>query len=1030
MKSKANLAKAPGLADLRAKMAAGSAPRQWRGLDQIAETDEFLDYLHREFPVAASEWHDEDSRREFLRVMAASLALAGVAGCSYQPQEKIVPYVTPPEEMVQGKPLQYATAMTLRGFAMGLVAESNQGRPTKIEGNREHPASLGATDIFAQASILDLYDPDRSNGVLRYGRLSSWEEFQEAIAAEFERRRNDGSTSKVRILTGAVGSPTLTAQLVGLLEDYPGAKWYQYEPVSDDNAREGARLAFGRVVSTRYKLDGPKTIVSLDSDFLCEGPDSVPLSRAFADGRDPDRDGETALSPMNRLYAIESSTTLTGAKADHRVPLKPSQVADFAFALASALKVEGVTEPSRSVPESAVRFVQPIADDLLKAGADGVVMVGRAQPPVVHALAHAINARIGSVGKAVEYAEPVIGASTSSSASLATLVQEINDGQVELLVMIGVNPVYDGPADLDFLDALDRVPLRVHAGLHVDETGERCHWHVPLAHFLEAWGDGRAFDGTVTIQQPLIKPLYGGMSDTEIVAALRRVRNPDSRGILEEYWKKQLAPTATEAVFAQQWRKIVHDGLQPNTASPAVEVLMQPAIAWTQPAGPSGEIELLFAPDPTIFDGRFANNGWLQECPKPLTKLTWDNALHISPRTAERLGLSAITGGQLVNLTSDGRTLEVATWIDPAQPDDAVVLHLGYGRTKSGRVGTPRPGQGGGFNAYKLRASTAEWIAADVQITGPSGTYVLATTQTQRTLDGRDLLREFSFGDYDRAGTPEHETHISFYDHAEWDYSTGYKWGMAVDLARCTGCSACIVACQSENNIAVVGKDQVHRNRAMHWLEVDRYYASEVNGNDDQILDNPRIGFQPRFCMHCENAPCEVVCPVGATVHDHEGLNNMVYNRCVGTRYCSNNCPYKVRKFNFLKFTNHALKSSSPTGDMMDSPLTLAMNPDVTVRPRGVMEKCTYCVQRIYEAKIPAEIENRPVRDGEIITACQQSCPANALVFGDLNDKESRVRKLHDRKRTYGMLTELNTRPRTRFLAGLRNPNPALVETV
>ena len=1046
------------LAALRARLDGTTGPRYWRGLEELSETEEFLGYLQREFPEQADSWDDPSSRRQFLKLMAASLALAGLSGCAFQPPERIVPYVKAPEELVPGKPLYFATSTTVAGDVIGLIAESHEGRPTKLEGNALHPASpaalapigdgdgasdgngvVGATDLFAQAEILSLYDPDRSQEILRNARPTTWEIFQDAMLDMREDRTAEGGPGGTgfRILSGPITSPTLAAEIRGLLEGLPGAQWHQYEPVNRDNARDGALRAFGKDVQPLYRVERADRILALDADFLTFGPGHLVHARGYADRRDPEHpDG------MNRLYAVESALTVTGSKADHRLPMAPSRVAAFALAVARALGVEGLPEAEGELPAAANRWVAPLAEDLKGHGGTSLVIAGNGQPPVVHALAHAMNQTLGNAGATVDYIEPV----AAEAESLRSLVEDLEAGAVDFLVMIGVNPVFDAPADLGFREAmLESNPLRIQMGSHVDETAELCQWHIPQSHFLESWGDARAFDGTASLQQPLIAPIFGGKSAIELVAALRGSRNPDGRALLEAHWAAEFGGTDGEVPdgFEARWRSCLHNGVVPDTAFEPVEVALQGAaeLAKAEDFGAAEGIELAFAPDPTIFDGRYANNAWLQECPKPITKLTWDNALLVAPSLVDEDGGGALAGlvsGDLVALTVGTTTLTLPIFIAPGQAEDAVTLHLGYGRRRAGRVGN-----GTGFNAYPLRTQANPWSASGIRLGKAGGSYELASTQLQRSIEGRDLIRQATLAEYEANNEFAHEGfhHTAKFDEAtpslypSYDYSAdrgegwngwpGYAWGMTVDLNRCIGCAACVVACQSENNIPVVGKSEVKRGRVLHWMEVDRYFAVEAEGEQEPDLGNPSVAFQPRFCMHCEKAPCEPVCPVGATLHDHEGLNNMVYNRCVGTRYCSNNCPYKVRHFNFLNYPEIALKSSAlPSGYPT---LTLVHNPDVSVRVRGVMEKCTYCVQRIYEGKIQAELEDRRVRDGEIVTACQGACPTRALTFGDLNDETSRVVAAKRSPRNYGMLAEeLNTRPRTTYLARVTNPNPEI----
>jgi MoCo/4Fe-4S cofactor protein with predicted Tat translocation signal len=985
------------LAAIRSRLQTTRGEQFWRSLEELAETDDFREFLHREFPQQASEWLDPVSRRRFLQLMGASLALAGLNACTRQPEEKIVPYVRAPEGSVPGKPLFFATAMPLGGFAHGVVVESHEGRPTKIEGNPKHPASLGGTHAFTQASILTLYDPDRSQVVIHAGRISTWGAFFAAVSPHLETQRLRRGLG-LRVLTETVTSPTLSHQLHGLLDVFPEAKWHQYEPVNRDYLHAGARRTFGENIAPQYRFDQAQLILALDADFLSSGPASVRYAHDFATKRSV-RAGQTT---MNRLYAIESTPSLTGAMADHRLPMRSAEIIDWTHAVARQL---GVLEEHGPRPEHRGQWREVIVAELQQHRGDSIVIAGEHQPPIVHALAHAMNHTLGNVGTTVFYTDPVEARPVDQMASLRELVADMEAGLVDLLVIVGGNPVYNAPADFGFAEHLWKAKLRVHLGLHEDETAQLCHWHVPETHYLETWSDARAFDGTITILQPLIAPLYGGKSAHELLAALVGQPDRSSYTVVRDYWRRHLPPED----FERFWRTALHEGLIADTALPyrtveprGLEIRDSDLPSARIP--PPSALELLIRPDPTMWDGRFANNGWLQELPKPLTKLTWDNAALISPATAERLGLR---NEEVVELHSQGRTIRAPIWLLPGHADDAVTIHLGYGRWRTGRVGRAT-----GFNAYALRTGIAPWGDTGLELRPTGERYPLASTQHHHCMEGRHLVRMGTLSQYlahpefvhDIAHDPPPD--LTLYPPHVYQ---GYAWGMVIDLNACIGCNACTIACQAENNIPLVGKSQVAVGREMHWLRIDRYYRGG--------LDNPATYHQPVLCMHCENAPCEVVCPVAATVHDAEGLNVMVYNRCVGTRYCSNNCPYKVRRFNFLQYADY----HTPV-------LKLLRNPDVTVRSRGVMEKCTYCVQRINSARIEAEKGNRPIRDGEVVTACQAACPSQAIVFGDLNDPNSRVSKLKATKLNYGLLTDLNTRPRTTYLARLRNPHPNLAQ--
>jgi MoCo/4Fe-4S cofactor protein with predicted Tat translocation signal len=996
-----------------ANLAQGGKKRFWQSLEELSETTEYREFLEHEFPHDTAKNPEGIDRRDVLKLAAASAALAGLSACTKLPTEKIVPYVKPPEEIIPGKPLFYATSMPLTGVATGLLVESNMGRPTKIEGNPEHPGSLGGTDVFTQASVLTLYDPDRSQTLIHEGRISNWDAFAVAMANVSGQQSPKGAG--LRILTETVTSPSLAAQIHAILKKFPQAKWHQYEQCGRDNVREGASLAFGRPVNPVYQFDQADVIVSLDADFLTCGAGHVRYARDFSSRRAM----ETPSANPNRLYVVESMPTSTGAMADHRKPLRATDIAGFARHLASELGVGSAngTASHNISPE----WTRAVAKDLQQHRGSSLVLAGEQQPPNVHALAHAMNAALSNVGKTVYYTEPLEANPADGMESLGNLVNDMKAGRVEVLLILGGNPVYDAPVDFDFGPALLRVKLRIHSGLYYDETGELCHWHVPATHYLESWGDARAYDGTIGIIQPLIAPLYQGCHSLyEVTGLLGNDPGKSNHDVVRDYWASQ-HPEKDKA-FEDFWERSLHDGVMAGTALPAINVAAGNSFAKpsaAQNTAPSAsDLEISFRPDPSIFDGRFANNGWLQETPKPNTRLTWDNAAMISPATAQHL---SVTTGDYVKLQLSGHETKAGIMIVPGHADNSVTLHLGYGRRRAGKVGT-----GLGFNANFIRTSVAPWASTGLRIEKTGDEYYFAVTQHQYIIDHpgksseeestaafhRDLIQVATLEEFranpDFAKDPKIEAAkgLSLYPGFKYD---GYAWGMSIDLNKCVGCNACVVACQSENNIAVVGKDQVMRGRAMHWIRVDTYFRGG--------LENPEMYYEPMPCMQCENAPCEVVCPVGATTHSPEGLNEMTYNRCVGTRYCSNNCPYKVRRFNFLLFS-----------DWQTPSLYGARNPNVTVRSRGVMEKCTYCVQRINAAKIQSEEANQAIKDGDIVTACQGACPADAIVFGNINDPESRVSKLKAQSRNYTLLAELNTKPRTSYLARVRNPNPEIHE--
>jgi molybdopterin-containing oxidoreductase family iron-sulfur binding subunit len=990
--------------------------RFWRTLDEYADDPAFRDQLLNEFPSQIETISDPIARRRFLKLMGASLALGGFTACTRQPPEAIVPYVRSPEDLVLGKPLYFATAMTLGGVATGLLVESHEGRPTKVEGNPLHPGSLGASDVFAQAAILGLYDPDRSQTLSYRGDIRPWPEFLGAMRGAMAAQQALGGRG-LRILTESIASPTLAAQIRDLLRRFPSAKWHKWDPASRDNVYRGAELAFGRAVDSHFRIDRADVVVAVDSDFLACGPGSLRYARDFAARRRPDR--------MNRLYAVESMPTPTGSRADHRLPIRPSNVEAVAWRIAQG--VGAITSSSRAdrLSRAEQQWTDAVVKDLTSHRGASLVIPGEHQSAAVHAIVHAINERLGNNGTTVVYTEPVEAEPVDQVQSLKDLVADMNADRVDVLLIVSGNPVYTAPADLGFAAAMNRVTTRVQLSLYDDETTALCQWHVPEAHFLEGWSDGRAYDGTAAIAQPLIAPLYDGKTAHEFLAAMGDKPERSGYDIVRDFWRPQSATSTTSSAdFDTTWTRWLNDGVIPDTAFAPVTVRtggseraapLSPPDRRADLSGPpqSPGLEIAFRNDPSILDGRFANNGWLQELPKPLTKLTWDNAVFVSAATAARLGITnkpASTGGEhgqivgdVVELRFRGRSVRGIGFIVAGHPDDCATVHLGYGRTRAGHLGTSA-----GFNANLLRTSDALWHGEGLEIvrTGERGS--LACTQYHHLMEGREPVRAVTLEEFRRdGGRPPQQVSrtITLYppDH-KYD---GYKWGMAIDLNTCVGCNACIVGCQAENNIPVVGKDQVLRGREMHWIRVDTYYRGPI--------EQPETYFQPLPCMQCENAPCEVVCPVGATVHSAEGLNDMVYNRCVGTRYCSNNCPYKVRRFNFLLYQDWTTPS-----------LKLGRNPNVTVRSRGVMEKCTYCVQRINQAKIDAEKEDRAVRDGEIQTACQQACPADAIVFGNLNDPQSRVSRLQAESRNYSLLDELNTRPRTTYQAAVRNVNPEL----
>jgi len=987
-------------------------PEYWRSLNEWTGQKEFDELVHREFPSEAGELLDPVSRRNFIKVMGASVVMAGMAGCARQPEEKIVPYVKPPEELVPGRPNYYATAMPLSGYGYGALATSYDGRPTKIEGLREHPSSLGATNSYMQASVLDLYNPGRLDTVTHTGNISTFNRFVTDMATALTALGSAGGAG-LRILSGTVTSPTLGWQMARLQAKYPNAVWHQFEPVNRDSERAGARMAFGEDADTLYDFRQARVILSLDANFLSEGPGQVRNALDFSDGRDFETSGA-----MSRLYMVESSPTITGAMADHKLNARYGDVETLARLVAQRLGVAGA-EPAAeaSLDYIDAAWVDALVSDLETAGANAVAVAGVRQPAVVHALAHAINERLGS--QVMHHIEPVEAAPLEQMTSLRELVDAMNAGQVRMLVILSGNPVYDTPGDIDFAAAMDKVALRAHLADHLNETSHYCHWVLPEAHYLESWGDVRGHDGTVSLIQPLIAPLYGGRTASEVVEVLLGADAPRAYDLVRSAWRASIG----EDGFDTFWQRALGTGIVEGTAAAEKTVRYIGRLPRQVYQAKTGNVEMIFRPDPSVYDGRFADNPWLQELPRPLTNLTWDNAVHIHPETAGRLQL---TQEDVVEIEYDGSSVRAPVQIQFGHPRDVVTIFLGYGRQRAGLVGKDR-----GFDAYRLQRSASPWFVPEVTLRKTNERYLLARTEEHHDIEQslrrqgevaeeRHLIREATLADFsahpDMIHHMGHEPAVDFSLYPEpgpggagWE---GHAWGMTIDLNRCIGCNACVVACQAENNIPAVGKDGVHRGREMHWIRVDRYYKGDFDGEPEAV-------FQPVPCMQCENAPCEPVCPVAATQHSHEGLNDMVYNRCIGTRYCSNNCPYKVRRFNFFNYMKRGGAPDAPSLRMM-------RNPNVTVRGRGVMEKCTYCVQRINLARIDAKRDSRRIADGEVVTACQSACPTRAIQFGDINDPTSVVSKMKQSPRNYGLLADINTRPRTTYLAKLRNPNPAI----
>ena len=972
--------------------------KYWRSLDQLADKADFRDWVSREFPETAADLMDGSSRRNVLKLMAASFGLAGLTACR-RPVERILPASKGIEDFVPGQAYFYATAMPLGGTVQGLLVETHDGRPTKIEGNPDHPYSLGAASALQQASVLNLYDPDRLKEFTNAGRKSSWEDYKKWSAAHFAQQ---GDGAKVRFLSETIYSPTLEAAKKTVLGKLPKAKWIEYEPVNSDNVVAGTTLAFGQALAVHPQYDKAEVIVALDADFLGQDSTTVLPIKQFSKGRRPEQtEGEGGehekLGSMNRLYAVEANYSITGAMADHRLRMKSGDVRGFATELAGALGAMPALNVVNNGGDKRAKFLAALVRDLKAHQGKALVVAGPRQSAETHAIVAVINQALAApvVYTKIEGYQPQV-------AALKELVGDIAKGAVDTLIILGGNPAYTAPGDLALADKIKGVANTVYLGFDENETSVVSKWVLPEAYYLESWSDGRAPDGTVSIIQPMIEPLYGGKTAAEVVTL------GNAHDLVKDTWK------------GINWNEALHNGVVPNTKyAEAKTTAKAPAL----PAKPAGQgIEVTWYPSSTVFDGRFVNNGWMQETPDVMTKLVWGNAALVSPKTAKELG---VEDGDVVKISRGAQVAEYAIMRQPGHADGAISLNLGYGRKFVGRVG-----KGVGYNASALRNSDSFFVSEGFSIAKTGNRIELASTQHHNSLEGevikeakwtewnrRNLVRETSLVEY--AKDPKVIEEMSEVPplesiYGDWDYSKGYQWGMAIDLTSCIGCNACMVACQSENNIPVVGVEQVVRGREMAWIRMDRYYNGDEN--------DPEVVYQGVNCMQCENAPCENVCPVAATAHSPEGLNDMAYNRCVGTRYCANNCPYKVRRFNFLNFHKHMTEVEK-----------MASNPDVTVRMRGIMEKCTYCVQRIQETKIKAKAEGRnaggagrPIKDGEIQTACQQTCPAEAITFGNIADPNSKVSKLKKQERNYAMLAELNVKPRTTYLAKLRNPNPEL----
>jgi len=1042
-KSKKRLSVLSNASVAPAQVSAGdtSKPTYWKSLAELEQSPEFLELAAREFAAPLDqEPPNSPGRRRFMQIMGASMSLAGLDACRWR-EDKILPLSRRPEGTIPGSSRYFATAMEINGNAVGLYASSYDGRPIKIEGNPAHPDSLGAAGAFHQATVLGLYDPDRSDSVVSGAgaarKPSSWAEFGKALGELSGALRTSGGAG-LRVLAERSSSPSLAEQKRRLLAAFPQAKWVTFEPTAFDGPRAGSVLAFGKAYRSHYAFDAARVVVTLDADVVHPTfPAGLANARALTKNRAPEA-GE-----MNRVYAIESCVTLTGGISDHRLALKATLIKPalayldaLISAKASPLPELGAAQdkPAAEFLKDAkvAKFLDNVAADLLANVGHGVLVAGAHQPAEVHALVHRLNALLGNVGRTVIYTEDTGAEAQSDVAALKALTEELNGGKVEALLILGGNPVFTAPVDLGFGDALAKAKTSIHLSLYEDETSQRSSWHLPAAHYLESWGDAQSWNGTLSIVQPLIAPLHGGKSALEVVALFAGEKEPNALELVRA--------SRPELQNDRVWRNALANGVVAGTAAPsaqpALKALGKVTLAEAELGalgGANGKLELVFSIDPKIIDGRYANNAWLQELPESMTKLTWDNAVMISPRTAKELGVS---DADSLTISVGNRQITVLALIAPGHADGSLRITLGHGRTAAGHVGglVSESIDPVGANAYLLRSSEGYEIATNVSVQS-HGTvlYRVPSTQDIYTIGevGQEgtqdrlpaLVREGTLEEFKKdpkfvEEIVEHNPLLSLWvPPVSYD---GHKWGMSIDLNKCIGCSACVTACQAENNIPVVGKENVAKGREMLWLRVDRYYKGEP--------EDAEVSFQPIPCQQCENAPCEQVCPVGATMHSHEGLNDMVYNRCIGTRYCSNNCPYKVRRFNYFNYNIDTIGVTpfTPTDDPKAKVKAMVFNPEVTVRSRGVMEKCTFCVQRIQNVKIKAKNVKRPVEDGEIKTACQQTCPTGAIVFGDLNDGKAQVTSLQRLPRSYALLGELNNKPRVQYLARIKNPNPAL----
>jgi MoCo/4Fe-4S cofactor protein with predicted Tat translocation signal len=1047
----------------------------WRGLDELADTPDFRQWVEREFPAGASECADPLTRRHFMKIMSASFLLAGVGltGCR-RPVQTIYPFAKAPENYTHGLPQFYATAMPSRGHALPLLAKSYDGRPIKLEGNAEHPETRGGTDHYAQASILNLYDPDRAARFTHNGNDAPWATVQDFLNQLSKQLQADGGQG-LCVLLERNNSPSRQRLQSQISQRLPKAQWFVYEPIELDAARAAATVLQGKPAKPYYRMDRAQVILSLDNDFLGTEEESHRFIRSFAGGRKLEKPADA----MNRLYAVEGLMTLTGLNADHRLRVPASAVvqvaalvtteilqqsatpgtAEFVAAIGRLVDQKAISELSGQIKKDdsawISKWTKECARDLLAAKGRSLILAGYRQPLAVQLMALAMNFALGNAGTAANSPLVFQPETESKDGTVSDLAKSLDGGQVKTLVILGGNPVYNAPVELEWAKTQRKAQTVVRLGYYEDETFPICDWHLPAAHFLESWGDARAGDGSLISIQPLIEPLFGGLTELEVLARLGGLEKTSAYEIVRETFNG----LAGKGDVDEAWKKFLHDGFLANSAAQAAEFRpdWSKAVASLGAGAPAAlpskeKLELVFHRDYSMDDGRYNNNGWLQEWPDPITKLSWDNAILLSRRTAEDLGVS---NEEVLEISLGGRTVQGPVWVQPGMADYTLGLALGYGRERTGRVGRKI-----GFNVYPLRTGSTPHFAVGASVRKTNERYALACTQSHWSMEGRAIVREANLKQYQaqpdfakRLSLEEPPSVQPLYPNPldKLKLDAPHQWGMSIDLNACVGCSACVLACQSENNIPIVGKEQVIKGREMHWVRIDRYYTGEPTLEkgrretaDDSAqqrerwIDDPQVVAQPMLCQHCEAAPCENVCPVNATVHNDEGLNVMVYNRCVGTRYCSNNCPYKVRRFNFFDYNKRPIQDHQLYyGPLAKKPadeweiVKLVKNPDVTIRMRGVMEKCSFCLQRIEQAKIAQKIKagasgNIEVPDGTIQTACQQACPAEAIVFGNVADANSRVAKLKQQERNYTVMDSLSTKPRLSYLARVRNPNPTM----